>query len=366
MGSFFASFRGKTVTEYHEPGPENTEQTPANNIPPNATIPIPQAPPKKRIRSWPWTILAFIFWTLAVGLIGLIGGWFLASASAPAAEAPQVEIVEVPKVDTQENAVMPDLRGLKLVDAKQLLADAGFDPNVVSTTDVQWAGEPGTVIAQDPVGGETVGDSVSLQVSVKTVMPDVVGKSEFEATSKLAELGVTPEINEIFNLEKRTGTVLESTPKSGEPLSEQVTLTVAKPGGSLYLSQLEQVDRNCSSSDARLNGKVYQNSLECQGQKEEPATGFWLLDRHAMVLTGTVGVDDRGDATATGKITFIGDGKPLGSYDVSYAKPKEVSLNVENVLRLEIHVTTPNREEVVLADFLLKGAKDQIALLEVS
>ncbi len=265
------------MAEYQESGLENAEQRPDESIPLNATpyptIPAPQAPPKKRIRSWPWTTLAFIFWTLAVGLTGLIGGWLLASASAPAAEAPQVEIVEVPKVDTQENAVMPDLRGLKLVDAKQLLADAGFDPNVVGTTDVQWAGEPGTVIAQDPVSGETVGDSVSLQVSVKTVMPDVVGKSEFEATSQLAELGVTPEINEIFNLEKRTGTVLESTPKSGEPLSEQVTLTVAKPGGSLYLSQLEQVDQNCSSSDARLNGKVYPNSLECRGQAMRPPPG---------------------------------------------------------------------------------------------
>ena len=313
-----------------------------------------------------WTLLALAAWTLAVGGAGLVGGWALGHNASLSSPPPEREIIEVPAVEEQKESVIPDVRGLDSTDAKQALADAGFDPGIITEEELQWGGEPDIVIVQSPVVGDVVDDSIVLEVSAATQMPDLIGKSQSEAISALGAVGVEPEVVEAFDLASRTGTVLQSTPEPGQPLTSAVELTVAQAGASLFLSTLDQLERNCNTEEARINGTSYPNSLECSAGSDEPSSGFWLLDRHAMLIAGTVGVDDRGEAGATGSVTFIGDGTELGSYDVSYAKPQDVSLQVEGILRLEIQVTAPDRGSIVLGDVLVKGTSSGIAELEVN
>lgn len=312
-----------------------------------------------------WGLLALAAWTLAAGGAGLVGGWSLGHNSSLSSPPPDKHIIEVPAVEQQSDLVIPDVRGLTSTDAKQALVDAGFDAAVIKAEELQWGGESDIVIVQSPVVGEIVKDSIILEISAATQMPDVVGNGQTEAIAALGAVGVDPEVVEEFDLATRTGTVLKSSPEAGQPLTDAVQLTVARAGASLFLSTLEQVERSCSTVEARINGKAHPNSLECQGGQEEPTVGFWLLDRHAMLITGTIGVDDRGESAAAGTVTFVGDGAELGSYVVSYAKPQEVSLNVEGVLRLEILVSAPEGGEVVLSDLLVKGTSSGIADLGV-
>lgn len=345
--------------------------------PPPALVPVPAPPkpakapkaakgtkPKKRRTIW-WSLSAILAFGLAVGGAGVVGGWFLAREVNVGAVPSQVQVVEVPVVETIDEMTMPDVRGLNGTAAEQALVDSGFDAKNISLNEVEWAGETGLVIAQRPVVGDIADGEITLDVSVETTMPDVVGLSATQAIAQLQTLGVDPEVEEQFALDQRTGTVLTASVEAGQPLPDAVTLNVAQVGASMFLSTLGQEERNCSSSDARIDGSEFPNSLTCRsGYRDEPSVGFWLLDRHAMVIAGTIGIDDRGDDTASGTVTFIGDGTELGTYSVTYAQPQEVSLNVDGVLRLEIVVTAPDRGEVRLGNFLIKGDTNGIAALE--
>ena len=59
-------------------------------------------------------------------------------------------------------------------------------------------------------------------------------------------------------------------------------------------------------------------------------------------LTATAGVDDGSVATDSVTMTFTADGAEVGSSVVKFGTTAPVQLNVANVLRLSIAVTTTN------------------------
>lgn len=311
------------------------------------------------------TVVSLVLWTIAVAGAGFAGGWLTQERIQAQRTTEGPTVVEIPALVETNAESMPDVRGLSLADAKQALADIQINAGAVDVTTVEWAGEPGVVIAQDPVVGETVKDAIALRVSSEVTMPDVVGLPKGEAIDKLRALGVEPEIVDKYELTSPTGTVLVAEPGVGKPLLSTVTLTVAQPGSSVFFSRLAAVDAPCSVKAADVNAVRYSNSVSCRtGDVDYTQVGVWLLNRRAALITGMVGVDDKGATTAAATVTVTGDGKPLATLDVSYAKPAELSVDVTGILRLEIDFRSTDGSEVVLAELLVKGASADIDTLE--
>lgn len=224
---------------------------------------------------------------------------------------------------------------------------------------------PEVVIAQDPVVGEAIGNELEFQVSVPATMPEVVGKPRGEVVNELKQFGVEVEIIEEYALDKPTGSVLSANVEEGKPLPAIVQMAVAQPGASVYLTQLKSADGRCSTVSADIDGQHFANSLRCSSGDPEPRVTAYLLNRSARQVEGVVGVSDTGATDQKAQVTFVGDGKVLGTATVSYANPTKVSFDTTGILRLEIQVTSPARSEAVLGDFLVKGAVEEIARLEV-
>lgn len=307
-----------------------------------------------------------VLWTIMCLVIGVLLGWMANERIQVGRTTAGPSVIEVPVLEEVPSFAMPDLRGLSLPEAKQVIVDTGASADVVEVVEVEWGGAPGLVIAQDPVLGEQVASRIQLQVSKQATMPEVAGLAESEAVDRLRLLGVEAVVEQRFDLSARTGTVLEASVAVGEALPKVVNLVVAQPGAAVFVSQLKSVDGNCSKHDGRINGQSYPNSTECRsGTAEHPSTSVWLLDRKAHQLSAVVGVDDRGKTDASVTVRITGDGKELANVNATYATPTEVSVSVEGVLRLEIIVVSENRASAVFGDMLVKGLPDEIKTLEI-
>lgn len=312
-------------------------------------------------------LTAFVLWSVSCLLVGLVGGWFLNERIQAGRSEAGPSVIEIPAAQQVPGLAMPDLRGMGLVDAKQVLADSGVALSSIEISEVEWGGDAGFVVAQEPVGGEAVASAIKLRVSKPAVMPNVVGLSQTEAVEALKRLGVEVEVEERFDLASRTGTVLEASVATGEPLPSAVKVIVAQPGMAVYLSKVKVEGYGCSAFDAKINGTAYTNSVKCSsGRASSPSKAVWLIDRKAYRLSGLVGVDDRGDSDGAVQVVITGDGVELANVTATYAKPAEVNVSVEKVLRLEITVTSEKNSNAILGDMILKGIPDQIATLETN
>lgn len=322
------------------------------------------AEPEKR--GWR-RLLAIAFVTGAIALFsgGFVAGWYVKDLIQASQVTEGSRIVEVPAAETVVEQPMLDVRGMALVDAKQALVDTGIAIAGLKVTEIAWAGAPEVVIAQDPVVGEAIGNELEFQVSVPATMPEVVGKPRGEVVNELKQFGVEVEIIEEYALDKPTGSVLSANVEEGKPLPAIVQMAVAQPGASVYLTQLKSADGRCSTVSADIDGQHFANSLRCSSGDPEPRVTAYLLNRSARQVEGVVGVSDTGATDQKAQVTFVGDGKVLGTATVSYANPTKVSFDTTGILRLEIQVTSPARSEAVLGDFLVKGAVEEIARLEV-
>ncbi|MDO5082930.1 MAG: PASTA domain-containing protein [Arachnia propionica] len=311
------------------------------------------------------SLAAFALWTVSCLALGVILGWGVHDRVQAGRTTAGPSVIEIPALEQSDGFAMPDLRGLPLPDAKQVIVDGGADVDLIDVLEVEWGGQAGLVISQDPVSGEQVAARIQLQVSKQATMPDLVGMSELEAVDRLKTLGVEAVVEQRFDLAARTGTVLEASVSAGEVLPTVVNLVVAQPGAAVYLAQLKMADGGCSGRDGRINGRGYPNSTECRsGTSQNPSTGVWLLDRKVHQLTGVIGVDDRGKVDAAVQVIITGDGKELVNATATYANPVEVSVSVKDVLRLEIAVISEKQSSAMLGDMLVKGIPEEIETLE--
>lgn len=295
---------------------------------------------------------------------GAVVGWYVRDLVQASQVSEEPEIIEIPASEAVAEQPMLDVRGMDLTDAKQALVDTGIPVTGLKVEEVPWAGAAGVVIAQEPVVGEAVATDVELQVSVAAAMPEVLGKQRVDAVNELKQLGVEVEVVEEYALDQPTGSVLASVPVAGEPLPAVVQLTVAQAGAAVYLSQLSAADGRCSQTEANINGEHHANSLSCRSGDPEPDITVYLLNRLTRQVEGVVGVADEEAMDQVAQVVFLGDGKPLATAAVSYAKPATVSFDTTGVLRLEIHVTSTSRSSALLGDFLVKGSVAEIARLD--
>jgi eukaryotic-like serine/threonine-protein kinase len=116
---------------------------------------------------------------------------------------------------------VPDVLGLPLADARQVLADAGLELVVAEEVFDDTAPE-GTVIATTPGPTTEVrrGDTVEAVVSLGPApvdVPDVRGQSEQEATAALSALGLRVEVVYVDTIIPfRAGRVDDQEPSPGQ------------------------------------------------------------------------------------------------------------------------------------------------------
>jgi eukaryotic-like serine/threonine-protein kinase len=165
-----------------------------------------------------------------------------ATASAPtttAASAPKPE--PKPKPAKPEKVTVPDVRGLKLLAAREAIRKAGL---VTEFKRVPSNEPKGTVLGQSPKPGatKTTGDHVRVTVSLgpkpsagaQPTVPDVTGEDEGTARQDLEAAGFTATVvNQDTTDPAGDGIVVDQNPQPGgeAPAKSQVTIYVGRYTG---------------------------------------------------------------------------------------------------------------------------------------
>jgi len=127
-----------------------------------------------------------------------------------------------------ELVMVPSVTGKSQSSATATLKKDGFKVSV--KTENSETVKKGTVISQNPTGGSvSKGSTVTITVSSgpsTAVVPDTIGSTEAEATSKLTAKGF--KVNVVYELHANTGLVFEQSPKKDtvSPLGATVLIKV--------------------------------------------------------------------------------------------------------------------------------------------
>ncbi|MCL1796851.1 MAG: PASTA domain-containing protein [Eggerthellaceae bacterium] len=125
---------------------------------------------------------------------------------------------------------LPDVVGMNKDAATELLLAQDFDVKIM---EVKSDDVPGIVLLMDPRAGRRLspGSEVVLQVATPRIIPDIIGKTEEEATDALTKEGFTKirTVKEKSNEEE--GTVLSVDPSAGmvAKASMTITMVIAEP-----------------------------------------------------------------------------------------------------------------------------------------
>jgi eukaryotic-like serine/threonine-protein kinase len=167
-------------------------------------------PPPARRSRWPWAV-AIVAVVIAAVLVALwLGGVFT------------------------EKVTVPDVTGNTLSKATTALDKAGFKVGTVSYQQATGKAQ-GTVVSQTPAGGSSAkkGSAVEL-VAVGTsvqVVPNVVGMTQSEATTALAQAGLTlGTVSGVYSSSAPQGIVTGQAPAATitVPSGSKVGLTVSR------------------------------------------------------------------------------------------------------------------------------------------
>ena len=127
----------------------------------------------------------------------------------------------------KSKVVVPKLIGVQSVeDARRILSDKGLKLGPI--IEVESDSDKGVVISSDPAAGSAVsaGTEVSLSISSGLkIVPQVVGLSEAQARTDLANLGFEVQILQQVVTEQ-IGSVLAQAPKPGTKSSEGALITI--------------------------------------------------------------------------------------------------------------------------------------------
>ena len=260
-------------------------------------------------------------------------------------------------------ASMPSVLGLSQEIARSALADRGLSGVDVSVSEKPAAGPAGTVLEQTPGAGKAVTDTVALVISTTVTMPNLVGKPQNEARATLENMGAVVDVVTRVDPAVTAGAVLDSDPAPGKSTPSVVILTVADPGDALSLSTVDRVESSsCStSSSTSVNGTTLANNVTCTPSRSDPAVAEYALARNATQFEATVGTDDQ-QGSGNAVVTIRGDGRVLKTVPVGLGRSAPVQVDVRNVLRLQITVTTDATDDqepnVVLGDARLRGTTE--------
>jgi serine/threonine-protein kinase len=123
---------------------------------------------------------------------------------------------------------LDDYKGLQFEDAASQLRSKGLTP---VRKDVNNSEGAGTVLSTNPAANTKVvaGQRITLNVSTgKTALPDVVGRSEQDATQILNDAGYSQIERQVVPPpdDQEAGTVFRTDPNAGTPVSSDQTITL--------------------------------------------------------------------------------------------------------------------------------------------
>jgi len=202
---------------------------------------------------------------------------------------------------------VPGVTGETETTATLRLQGAGFEVEA----DRLPNGQPeGTVIEQDPRGGEQAekGSTVTLSVSLGPApvkVPDVTGKSRSKAEKRLKRAGFEVTVEEVFDESVPAGRVIETSPAAGTLLvpGQTVTLVVSRGTEAVSIPSVVGLDRFAAKSTLEDAGFVVdQDSQNSDAPEDEvvrqlPPAGETRSAGSTVTIiysngAGTVVVDD--------------------------------------------------------------------------
>lgn len=274
--------------------------------------------------------------------------------------------VVVQQFDASEKArsavVMPNVVGLLDEEARAAIADAGHVQSIAITQRAA-AGDPGTVLEQNPPAQADIGadTSVALVVSTPATMPDLVGSDQRDAQNEVEKLGGAAQFETVVDAGHSPGTILSTEPQANEPMPQIVRLSVASGGVARLLTDLSPLENSrCSrTTNVLVNGQTFASALTCTPRDNSPARATYALSRKAGYLRFTLGVPDRtADTAATAKVTVIVDGTVALSEQAKFGASTAHTVPLTDALRMEIVVDavgSGTKPEVALGDIALMG-----------
>lgn len=136
-------------------------------------------------------------------------------------------------VSEAEDPQVPPVRGRTSIDARRILADAGY---VVIVIEGISQAEVGTVVGQDPVSGTDLapGEAVTITVSTgpgQVFVPDVRGQAQIDAFRNLSESGFRVAAQEESSTTIAEGLVIDTIPTVGTPVGLQAEIIVVVSSG---------------------------------------------------------------------------------------------------------------------------------------
>lgn len=305
----------------------------------------------------------------ALLLLGLLGagvtiGWLVgADQSLVEADAARPATPAVQRGDAVPvgSTSMPDLRGLTVAQAQQVLADLGIAPGEVSLVDQRAAGEPGIVLTQVPVYGYPVEDGVELSIARPAEVPAFRGRDVVAVLADLDELGAAVETVSRYVAGAVEGSVVEIDPAPGAALPDEVTVVVAAAAGEVALADFPAVDDSCYTTEESMNGDPYAVLLTCEADRSA-VTHSWVVGRAGSRLTGVLGVPDSEDPGTTMQLEVLGDGRQLAVFEAAYGTTQRVEVDVTGVLRLTLRYRAPGADYGVLGLGRLRLEGDETVL----
>ena len=219
--------------------------------------------------------------------------------------------------------------------------------------------------------------SAGASSTATTTMPDLVGLTTDQAKAKLPSNVKVDVVKANAPHGEKEGTVLSTDPAAGEKISDKVTLTVAGSATSsstsgstktIYLADIKATEYvNTDVFD--LNGKSYVHGFTKIFYRTESWSAEWNLGKHFNTVNGTIGITDNSDnSSATFTVEFYLDKELVQTETLAFGEFKDISLNVQDKLRLEIVVTRTDKKSgsasVGFGDFQLQGDSDKVPNLD--
>lgn len=318
--------------------------------------------------------------SVVVALVGVggIAGWALHDTVGDGATRPVVVNVRSSSVDAVNlgGRAMPSIVGLSEQDSVAALVGVGFAVDRITLRRVPAAGPTGVVVGQEPSAGSSLRDRsrAVLRVSTAATVPNLVGKSEADARTALAELGARILRRPVYEAAAAEGDVLATDPVAGAPLLDGVTITVAASPSSVFLASLDAVSNDCSSGSGSIDGKAFTDSLVCSVDESTETVVDFAANRLVSRLDATLGLSDTGETGFPVLVRVFADDRVVDERTLSFGQSVDVAVLMGGVLRVRIEMIVPGEPtdccgdgvEFVLGSARFVGGPDGIEALVVA
>jgi hypothetical protein len=178
------------------------------------------------------------------------------------------------------------------------------------------------------------------------LMPELVGLSETEARQALPAGADVEIVVEEVGRDDPGGVVLDQQPGEGEPVGDQVILTVSASPVVVRLVDLDPAVRGGFRNEpVELEGQSSHSDSLIRDINNCTTSGAteYNLGRRYVELQTLAGLDDRGErADAEVVLEIFGNQRKLYETTLVMGSPREIELDVTEVLRLEFRWTFTN------------------------